>query len=280
MIYYLNGRYVPAEQATLPLGDLAIVRGFGIFDYLRTYGHEPFMLHEHVLRLQRSAEQIGLELPLGVSEIESVVRECNDRNECADVGIRIVVTGGESSNYLLPQNKATIAVMPHKLKPYPAAYYRDGASVTTTQIPRLMPTVKSLNYLGAIIAVREAEQSGAMEALYRTADGRITEGTRSNVFLVREGRVQTPVREVLPGITRQAVLEAIEGVYEVIESDILYDDVLSADEVFLTSTTKEVMPISRVDGSTIGNGRPGEHSLDIADRFRAFVQERTPAIPR
>lgn len=275
MITYLNGEYIPAEEAALPLGDLAIVRGFGIFDYLRTYGHEPFMLREHVQRLQHSATQIGLDLPWSLEEIEAIVLETHARNGIADAGIRIVVTGGESSNFMMPEDRPSIAVMVHSIKPYPASYFEDGAAITTTDIPRLMPTVKSLNYLGAILAVREAEKAGAIEAVYRTADGRVTEGTRSNVFLVRDGEVFTPVQDILLGITRMGVLEAIAGAYEVTEADLTYVELLAADEVFLTSTTKEVMPISRVDGHSIGNGRAGECTCDIAERFHALVRAHT-----
>lgn len=277
MITFLNGEYVSAEMAALPLGDLAIVRGFGVFDYLRTYGHEPFMLREHVQRLERSAAQIGLALPWSLKEIEAIVRETNHRNGIPDAGIRIVVTGGESSDYMTPQDRPSIAVMVHQLKPYPASYMEDGASITTTDMPRLMPTVKSLNYMGAIMAVREAQAVGAIEAVYRTPDGRVTEGTRSNLFVLRDGVLWTPEREVLPGITRLAVLEAVTGAYDVRQADVTYDELLSADELFLTSTTKEVMPISQVDGRSIGNGRAGECTRDIAERFRALVRNRMSA---
>lgn len=275
IVYYVNGEYVPAAEASLPLGDLAIVRGFGIFDFLRTYGHEPFMLREHVERLQRSAGQIGLELPWPLSEIESIVQETNDRNALPDVTIRIVVTGGVSSSYMLPQDNPTLAVMIHPLVPYPADLYERGAAIVTTDIARLMPTVKSLNYLGAIMAVREAEKVGAVEAVYRTPSGLVTEGTRSNLFLVREGKLFTPKQEILLGITRQAVLEAVADAYKVVETEVSYGEMLNADELFLTSTTKEVMPISRVDDTTIGNGVAGEITRDIAERFHALVRART-----
>lgn len=275
LVYYVNGEYVPAAAASLPLGDLAIVRGFGIFDFLRTYGHEPFMLREHVERLQRSAGQIGLELPWPLSEIESIVQETNDRNALPDVTIRIVVTGGVSSSYMLPQDNPTLAVMIHPLVPYPADLYERGAAIVTTDIARLMPTVKSLNYLGAIMAVREAEKVGAVEAVYRTPSGLVTEGTRSNLFLVREGKLFTPKQEILLGITRQAVLEAVADAYKVVETEVSYGEMLNADELFLTSTTKEVMPISRVDDTTIGNGVAGEITRDIAERFHALVRART-----
>ena len=271
LVTYVDGEYVQADQASLPLGDLAIVRGFGIFDFLRTYGRSPFMLREHIQRLERSALQIGLEMPWDLSEIESVVHETNARNGLDDVSIRIVVTGGVSDDFMLPQGKSSLAVIIHPVSPYPEDLYRTGAAVTTTDVERTMPTVKSLNYIGAIMAVRDAVKAGAVEAVYRTPEGYVTEGTRSNLFVVRGGRLFTPKDGVLPGITRLAVIEAADDAYDVIETKLTYEDLLAADEVFLTSTTKEVMPVSRVDDHVIGNGLAGEFTLDIAERFRAFV---------
>ena len=275
MIYYVNGDFVRAEDAALPLGDLAIVRGFGVFDFLRTYNHVPFMLREHVARLLRSAQLIGLHMPLSLAEIESVVHEANDRNGLPDAGIRIVATGGVSSSFMMPEDNTTLAVMVEPVKPVPQQTQIDGAAVTTTDIPRVMPTIKSLNYLGAILAVREAMRVGAIEAVYRTPDGLVTEGTRSNLFIVRDGKLMTPGREVLLGITRQAVMDAVAGRYEVMETDVTYDELLAADEVFLTGTTKEVTPISRVDDTLIGKGVAGELTRDVAECFRAYVVEHT-----
>jgi branched-chain amino acid aminotransferase len=278
LIYYVNGEYVRADQAALPLGDLAIVRGYGVFDFLRTYGAVPFMLREHLHRLERSSQQIGLDLPWSLSEIATIVQETNARNAIEDVAIRIVVTGGLSSNFMMPQQRPTLSVMIHPIMPYPETLYTEGAAVITTSIERIMPTVKSLNYIGAIMAVRKAEKAGAIEAVYRTPDGTITEGTRSNLFVVRNGVLFTAREGILPGITRMATLEAVSGEYEVHETALSYDDLLAADEVFLTSTTKEIMPVSRVDDHVIGSGRAGECTLDIAERFRALVRRSTAAI--
>ena len=274
LVYYVDGEYVPEDQATLPLGDLAVVRGFGVFDFLRTYDHAPFMLREHLQRLARSAQQIGLDLPCSLFEIEAIVEETNERNGLSDVAIRIVVTGGLSGDFMLPQGRSSLAVMVHPISPCPEKLYRDGAAVITTDVERTMPTVKSLNYMGAIMAVREAEKVGAVEAVYRTPDGYVTEGTRSNLFLIRGGKLFTPKEGILPGITRMAAIEAVAGEYDVIETRLTYEDLLAADEAFLTSTTKEILPVSRVDDRTIGCGRAGECTLDIAERFRALVTWR------
>ncbi len=270
--YYVNGQFVSADQATLPLGDLAIVRGFGIFDFLRTYRRVPFMLHEHVLRLFRSAEQIGLAMPWSIGEVEEIARQTNRRNAFDDAGIRIVVTGGLSPDFMMPAQQSSLAVMVSPIKPASIQSYVDGVWVTTTRIERIMPTVKSLNYIGAIMAVGEANKVGAIEAIYRTPDDLVTEGTRSNLFLVRGGKLITPDAGVLPGITRQVALDVAAGEYEVVTGPVSYADLIGADEVFMTSTTKEITPVVKVDDQIIGSGNPGECTQDLIERFRVYVE--------
>jgi len=262
---------MPADQATLPLGDLAIVRGFGVFDFLRTYRRVPFKLHDHVLRLYNSAEQIGLEMPWSMGEVEEIVRETNDRNGYDDAAIRIVMTGGPSPDFLMPGQQPSLAVMVEPVALPPVRQYTEGVGVTTTRIARILPTVKSLNYLGAILAVNEALKAGAVEAIYRTPDEHVTEGTRSNLFIFRGGKLFTPASDILPGITRQVVLEIAAEEYAVVQTALSYADLLAADEVFMTSTTKEIVPVVKVDGQVVGGGRPGEYTQDMMERFKAYV---------
>lgn len=270
--YYVNGDFVPADQAALPLGDLAIVRGFGIFDFLRTYRRVPFKLHEHVLRLYSSAEQIALAMPWTIEEVEEICREANRRNGFADASIRIVVTGGPSPDFMMPAGKSRLSVMVHPLQASPPQMRLEGVTVVTTRLDRILPTVKSLNYLGAIVAVSEARKSGAVEAIYRLPDDTVTECTRSNLFIFRGGKLFTPATGILPGITRQVTLEIAAEEYEVVQTRLSYSDLLAADEAFITSTTKEIAPVVAVDGQTIGSGRPGEYTQDLIERFNAYVE--------
>ena len=221
-IYYLNGEFVAASAAALPLNDLGLLRGFGVFDFLRSYNGVPFKLHEHVLRLERSATAIGLALPATPAEIEAIALETFRRNGLANAGIRIVVTGGASDNSMTPSAASTLAVMISPVKPYSASLFAQGAKAITTTVERFMPTVKSINYIGAIIAMRAAEQAGAVEAIYRTADGLVTEGTRSNFFVFHGDQLLTPGTGVLDGITRQVVLEIAEDDFIVRQASLPY----------------------------------------------------------
>jgi branched-chain amino acid aminotransferase len=270
--YYVNGAFVPAMQAALPLNDLGIVRGYGVFDLLRTYGKTPFRLRDHLKRLESSAGQIGLELPWSTEELEDVVMQTYKRNEIPNASIRIVVTGGPSGNFMTPQGNPSLAVMVHPITPYPAHSYTEGCKATSTLVPHAMPTVKSLNYIGAIMAMNDAAESGAVEAIYLDDHDRLTEGTRANLFVIRGNLLITPREGVLKGITRQVLLEIASGHFEVVEGPIHYHDLAALDEAFLTSTTKEILPLVQIDEHVIGTGKPGPQTKRITELFHAYVQ--------
>ena len=270
-VYYLNGEYVAASQATLRLNDLGIVRGYGVFDLLRTYDGKLFKLHEHVLRLQRSAAAIGLDLPYGPEEIEHLARETYARNQIANATIRIVVTGGAADDFMTPPNRPTLAVLIEPIAPSSNDQYTKGVKLVTTELERIMPTVKSLNYITAIMAMKEAKKAGAVEALYRTKDGRVTEGTRANFFIIRGQALITPQEEVLGGITRDVVLEIAEDDFQVREAPITYAELATCDEAFITSSTKEILPVVQIDDITIGAGRPGPNTQKLMDLFHTYV---------
>lgn len=270
-VYYLNGEYVAASQATLRLNDLGIVRGYGVFDLLRTYDGKLFKLHEHVLRLQRSAAAIGLDLPYGPEEIEHLARETYARNQIANATIRIVVTGGAADDFMTPPNRPTLAVLIEPIAPSSNDQYTKGVKLVTTELERIMPTVKSLNYITAIMAMKEAKKAGAVEALYRTKDGRVTEGTRANFFIIRGQELITPQEEVLGGITRDVVIEIAEDDFQVREAPIAYAELETCDEAFITSSTKEILPVVQIDDITIGAGRPGPNTRKLMDLFHTYV---------
>lgn len=271
-IYYVNGSFVPAEQATLPVNDLSIVRGYGVFDYTRSYHGKPFKLHEHLLRLERSAKAINLALPWSTEELAAIVQETFDRNGYPDAGIRIVVTGGPSDDFMTPHHQPSLVVMITPIKSSPAQQQAEGVKITTVEMDRILPTVKSINYMGAVMAVEAAKRQGAVEAVYRTRDGRLTEGTRANLFAFRGNQLITPKAEVLAGITRAVVLEIAEDDFEVVEGDLYYADVQQYDELFITSSTKEILPVIQVDEQTIADGKPGPKTQKLIDLFHAYVE--------
>jgi branched-chain amino acid aminotransferase len=270
-IYYVNGDYVEATEAALPLNDLGLVRGYGVFDLLRTYDGVPFKLSEHVARLQRSAHAIDLALSWSAAEIEAIARETLRRNQLPNATIRIIVTGGVSTNFMTPQGKPSLIVMVEPVTPNPPEEYERGVKLVSVEMARILPTVKSLNYIGAIMAMKPAAQVGAVEALYRDASGQVSECTRSNLFAFLKDRLVTPKEHVLFGITRAVVMEIAADQFEVDEHSLSYRQLLAADEVFITSSTKEILPVVQVDEAIIGKGAPGPRTRKLIDLFRAYV---------
>ena len=266
-LYYVNGEFVPAGAAAVALNDLGFVRGYGVFDLFRTYGTVPFGLRAHLERLQRSASQIDLTLPWTLDEIEAIVRRTLAHNDATDVTVRIIATGGASLNFITPAQQPSLIVMLASVKEYPAPLYDRGASLMTVDLPRFMPTVKSLNYITAIRAQERARAAGAVEALYCGADGAITECTTSNFFVLRGDELITPDAGVLSGVTRAAVLDIASDLFTVVKRPIGYDELAAVDEAFITSTTKEIMPIVRVDDITVATGAPGLRTQYLRELF-------------
>ena len=271
-IYYVDGQFVEEHQAVIPVDDLSVLRGYGIFDFLRTYNGVPFHLEDHLLRLQRSARLIGLQLPHSQAALAEIVRETLARNNHLESNIRIVVTGGLSPDGITPGTSPRLLVMVGAVKPMPAEWYTAGAKIVTCHVERFMPGAKSINYIPAILCQAEARSRQAIEAVYVDRDGYLLEGTTSNLFALRGNTFITPPCDrILPGITRQVVLELSRREFTVEERHLHRDEVRLLDEAFLTSSTKEVAPVISIDSLSIGSGQPGSRTLRIMELFREYT---------
>lgn len=271
-VFYIDGDFVDESQARLPADDLAILRGFGVFDFLRTYGGIPFQLRAHLLRLQRSANMIQLACPWDIEQLAAIALETLHHNSLDEAGIRIVLTGGSSSNGFMPGGESRLLVMVKPLQTLPAETYTHGASAATIEQARDLPEAKTINYIPGITAQIKARQSvpDAIEAIY-IVDGKVIEGTRSNIFMRAGDRWATPGRGLLPGITRAEVIKLLEAADMLEIRDVTLEEFYAADEIFLTSSTKEIVPIARLDKQTIGSGMPGEHSKRLMRRWREMT---------
>ena len=273
-IWYVDGDYVDSEAALLPAADLAVLRGYGIFDFTRSYGGRPFRLDAHLRRLQRSAELILLDLPLPLEQIRDVTLETLARNGYPGRGearLRLVVTGGDSPDDITPAGNARLLVLVTPFAAQPAERYREGVKLVTNRQERRMPEAKTIDYVSAILAQRRARQAGAVEAIYVDRQGHALEGTTTNLFAVIDGRLVTPGDGILYGVTRQAVLELAEERMPVERRPLPLEEALRADEVFLTSSSKEVCPVRQVDDTVIGP--PGPHTRALMRDFRELAQD-------
>jgi branched-chain amino acid aminotransferase len=271
-IYFVDGQFVEDHQATIPVDDLSVLRGFGVFDFLRTYNGVPFHLDDHLLRLQRSARLIGLQLPHSPTALAEIVRETLARNNHQECNIRIVVTGGISMDGITPGDSPRLLVMISAVKPIPGEWHRDGIKIVTCHVERFMPGAKAINYIPAILCQSEARSQQAIEAIYVDRDGYLLEGTTSNLFALRDDTLITPPCDrILPGITRQVVLQLAGKEFTVVERQLHKDEIRLLDEAFLTSSVKEVVPVVAINSLSVGAGQPGNRTLRIMELFRKYT---------
>ncbi len=271
-IYYVNGAFIEEEQAKISVNDLSVIRGYGVFDFLRTYNGFPFHLDEHINRLERSARLIGLELPHSTAKIKEITLETLRRNNHKESNIRLVVTGGLSPDCITPGVSPQLLIMVGKVKEMPAEWYSDGAKVITSHVERFMPGAKSINYIPAILCQREARNQQAIEAVYVDKNGYMLEGTTANFFAVIDDVLITPpCNRILPGITRQVLLRLAEKEITVVERELHKDEVRLLNEAFIASSIREIVPITAIDSIKIGDGKPGGRTQKIMKLFRDYT---------
>jgi branched-chain amino acid aminotransferase len=277
----VNGIITPAEEARVCVLDNGFTYGDSVYEVLRTYGGRPFEPGRHFRRLRRSAARLGFDVPADDVQLLAQVDALLARAPGGESYIRIIVTRGVGDcSYNFERVQGPTVVMPQKpLPPYPARHYEEGIRVAAVGVRRnhpraLDPAIKSSNLLNNILAVREAQSRGAEEPVLLNQEGYLAEGASTNVFVARDGELRTPPLSagILAGITREVVLEIVSGLgIPCREQPLHVDDLVRADEAFMTSTTREVVPVRQVDESLVGDGRPGPLTRRAMRAFRAYA---------
>ena len=277
MIIYLDGAYLPKEEAKVSVFDHGLLYGDGVFEGIRAYNGRVFRLDEHLDRLYDSAKTIALEVPIAKAEMGDAIREVLRRNNLRDAYIRPIVTRGVGDLGLDPRKceKPTVIIVAVEWGAMYGDLYEKGLTAVTVSIRRtpaeaLPPNVKSLNYLNNILAKIEANCKGGDEAIFFDTNGYLAEGSGDNLFVVKNGEIVTPpTLNNLRGVTRLVVLECAADLgITVVERNMGYFDLYTADEVFVTGTAAEVGPIVTIDGRTIGSGRPGPITRQLMSAFK------------
>jgi branched-chain amino acid aminotransferase len=276
----LNGDIIERDAALVGAFDRSFLYGDGLFETVRAYGGVPFMMSEHLARMGDSAAELGIVMP-DAGDIAAVVERLIEMNELSDAYVRITLSRGAHTGQLVPDDppQPTLLIETRELHPYPAEMYQRGASVivsasghnSASQVSRH----KTTSYLANILAKREAEERGADEAILLDHTGHVAEGTVSNVFCVRGGRLLTPPLDmnILPGITRQCIVGlARESGIEVEEVAFRAAALQSADEAFLTNSLMEVMSVGSIDGAAFAN-IPGPVTAKLAAAYKKLVAE-------
>jgi len=282
MRVYLNGKFVEQSKAVVSVFDHGLLYGDGVFEGIRSYDGLIFKLREHIDRLFESAHTIMLTIPLSKKELIDVVKQCLRVNRLRNAYIRLVVTRGEGDLGLDPRKclHPTVFVIADKIELYPKKLYEQGLSLITVATQRnvpeaLNPQIKSLNYLNNILAKIEAINAGYQEAIMLSPSGYVTECTGENIFVVKGKQLLTPPPYigVLRGITRRTVMELAQGRrLDVREELLTRHDLFNADEVFLTGTAAEIVPVVKIDGRVIGSGVPGPLTKQLQQAFRRLTK--------
>jgi branched-chain amino acid aminotransferase len=282
MKVYIDGTLHDEQDARISVFDHGLLYGDGVFEGIRFYNRRVFRLEEHIRRLYDSARSILLNVPIAPEEMTDAVLATCRANDLTDGYIRLVLTRGTGSMGLSPFRcpKASIIIIACSIQLYPEEAYQNGLVMATVATRRpthdtLSPQVKSLNYLNNVMAKVEAIQAGAEEGLMLNERGLVAECTGDNLFIVRDGTINTPpiTAGALDGITRKVVIELAASLgIPLREAELSRHDIYTADECFLTGTAAEVIAAVKLDQRPIGNGRPGPVTGRIIDAFRSLTR--------
>ena len=275
-IAYVNGEFLPLEDAKISVEDRGVQFGDGVYEVVRVYGGQPFQLEAHLDRLTRSAQAIQIPIPLTMAEWESLTLKGIRLSQYQEAKVYLQVTRGVAprehgfSSVLIPTLVMTVCEMNC---PDESSEELGVVGITLPDIRWGRCSIKSLNLLPNVLAKQQAAQAGAFEAIF-VREGYVTEGTSSNIIMVKDGTVATPALSdhLLAGVTRQTVLNLAREAGSIVEERAIFKkELYEADELFLVGTTIEVLPVIQLDGQTIGNGCSGPIAKALLARLRALV---------
>ncbi|MBQ17604.1 MAG: branched-chain-amino-acid transaminase [Planctomycetaceae bacterium] len=279
---YINGSLVPAAEATVSVFDHGLLYGDGVFEGIRVYDGNVFLLQDHVNRLYESAQAIRLSIPITNDQMVAAVNDTVTANQISDGYVRLVVTRGAGTLGLdiRKTSDPVVIIIADTITLYPPEIYENGMPLVTASTIRnhpgaLNPRIKSLNYLNNILAKIEGTDAGCVEALMLNHKGEVAECTGDNVFIIKNGLIRTPPTDagILEGITRNTVIGlAREAGHDVRETALVRHDIYTSDECFLTGTAAEVIAVVSLDGRQIGSGVPGPITQDLRDRFQLLTR--------
>ena len=283
MKIFLNGQLVGKEQAVVSVFDHGLLYGDGVFEGIRVYGGNVFLLKAHIERLYESAKAIRLEIPMTQAAMIQATKETAAANGIGDGYIRLIVTRGAGSLGLDIRRTSDpqVIIIADTITLYPPEIYQNGMNLITASTIRNHPAalparIKSLNYLNNILAKIEGTDAGTVEALMLNHKGEVAECTGDNIFILKNGVLKTPSPDagILEGITRNAVLQlAREAGIPTQETTLIRHDLYVADEMFLTGTAAEVVPVVSLDGRKIGDGQPGPITKRLVELFHEFTRQ-------
>lgn len=269
-IHYYNGQYLKKDEINISPDDVGFLRGYGVFDFFRVEQGVPVFVEDHLNRLFASAEGFNIQMPLTKDEIKEIMAHLIETNKIPQSSLKIFTTGGITSDGFSP-SQPTVLILHQSFTAPDELVYRKGASLMLHNYHRDSPGVKSLQYAQALALQKTWLNEGHIDVLYHDGD-LISEVSRSSVFLFKDGVLRTNQKDVLKGITQTNVLRAAEGFFPIEIGDIKLHELLDADEVFISSTTKRILPIVKVGESLIGDGQVGKLSNKLMEIFATYIK--------
>lgn len=261
---YFNGDLVRFDKIHLHVSDLLFQRGYGVFDFFRTRNGSILFLEHYMDRLFNSLDLSGLEVNLDREQFAAIIHDLQEKNGLENGAFKVIVSGGYSDNLVSVTGKTNMVILNLDWIKPPEETFKKGVPLISDRFVRPNPEVKSLYYFNTLRLQKKLREYGAVDVLYHT--DRISEASRANLFFVKGGHVFTPTSDILKGITRKIVLSMFE---EIQLKDIKADSLYGFDEIFITSTTRDVTPVVSIEGKKIGNGSPGPVTREIQEAFRA-----------
>ncbi|MDN3504011.1 MAG: aminotransferase class IV [Rhabdochlamydiaceae bacterium] len=267
----INDLEVAPNEAVISIFDLGLTRGLAVFEMLRTYNGKPFGLREHIERLIISAKSLNLKIENSIEEIELRVNHLLRKRGDTESTIRMVLTGGMTTDRILPNGSPNLIIAVYPLEKVEESLYINGIQLMSVPNSRIMPTIKSTHYFPAILSIQQARVKGFDDILYRLEDDRITESSTSNLFFIKNGTLYTPNEHILPGITRQSIIDYFKVSMDIKVCDIYYDQLPQFDEAFSTSSIKEIMPISQIDEITYTSADHNSITHKMMKEYQSLV---------
>lgn len=269
---FFNGKITKSDRPLISLNDIAILRGFAAFDFMRIYNGIPFQFKDHMTRFKNTAKLMGLRNPFSDAQIREALVGLIKKNKDKDYQVRFILTGGPTKNGLFP-SVPVFYILFEKMSDYPDSLYKTGAKLITYEHERILAEAKNSSYVQAVLLQKKRLREKAIEVLYTNGDI-VLEASTSNIFIVKDGCVITPKDDILKGITRKITLDIAKKLGMItVEGIITKKDLKEADEMFITATNKKVLPIIKIDSKIVGEGKPGRVTKILLEEYQKLINK-------
>jgi len=269
---YFNGKIKSIDKVKISPLDLGFIRGYGIFDVMRTQNGKPLLLNEHWRRFQNAAKELNLKIPINKNKCYELIRKLLKLNNFPESIIRIVLTGGISEDLFSLSGQETFLILAERFELLDKRIYEKGASAVTLNFCRELPEIKTTNYLEAIRHQNFKDRHEAFEIIY-VKNSEVLEASTSNIFIFKKNFLITPKDKILLGTTRNLIIKLAKNLFQIEEKKISEKELINASEVFLTATNKNIVPIIKIDGKNISSGKVGKNTKILMAKLLEFLKK-------